>query len=153
MSLPGRQADQDDFLAALDALVKMKTKSPAPQMKYTNPKVAFRHMMRSDTKARVVAGYFIMYDVGSPWYSEDRFLMEDLIIRIYPTASTVEVAIDALSEIARELGCKAVIAGDTQVGYMAPKYLAKGFVTLGTQLMKEVPNGLAPKGDRRTGPD
>lgn len=135
-SRPGRVADGSDIKAALDALIEMKTRSPAAQMKYTDPMTAWRYMVSA--KTRVVDGYFILFDVGSPWYSSDKFLIEDLIIRIYPTDKPVEVAIDALSELALYYGCKAVVAGDTQIGYMRPKYEAQGFVVLGTQLMKEV---------------
>lgn len=135
----------------MSALIEMKEISPAAFMKYTDVTTAYNYMQSA--RARVVDGYFILYDIGSPWYSQEKFLIEDLIIRIYPTTKRVEVAIDALSRIAEHHGLKAVIAGDTQIGYMAPKYLAKGFVTLGTQLMKDIDYGLAPKGDGRASAD
>jgi hypothetical protein len=39
--------------------------------------------------------------------------------------------------------CTAVMAGDTQIGHMVPLYQAAGFVTLGTQLIKELDYGVA----------
>lgn len=144
--------DLDHVMAAL---VAMRVKNPGKQMQYTDVDTARTYIAYAIKRGvtRVVDGYFIMFDIGRPWYSATEFLLEELLIRIYPTSQPVEVAIDALSSIAKSHGLQAVVAGDTQIGYMAPKYLANGFVTLGTQLMKEIHNGLAKEGDGRASTD
>jgi hypothetical protein len=126
------------------ALARLQAKSPAAQMKYTDLDTAMLHIEGNYLhRSRVVGGYFILFDIGSPWYSKERFLIEDIILRIYPTEFPVTVAIDALSTLATMNNCTAVMAGDTQIGHMVPLYQAAGFVTLGTQLIKELDYGVA----------
>lgn len=140
-----RPAVAADAYAGIKALLRMREKNPTKQMQYTDESTALCHLLDCVKRklAVVEQGYLIVFDVGRPWYSKENFLLEDLIIRIEPTTAPVQVAIDALSVLATERRCVAVIAGDTQIGYMAPKYLASGFVTLGTQLMKEITHGVA----------
>lgn len=134
-----RPATKDDAYAALRALRAMKLKSPALQMKYTDEDSALCHMLESVKlkKAVVVGGFFVLFDVGRPWYSKHNFLIEELIIRLSRTAEPVEVAIQALTTLAHEHNCVAVAAGDTQIGYMKDKYLGEGFSLLGYQFIKE----------------
>lgn len=134
-----RPAVQSDCILAINALVAMRAKNPNKQMRYADPDTALAYMQNAagSGNAVVVDGYFIMYAVTPAWFSIDPFLIEELIIRIYPTDSPVEVAIAALDELKALFNCVAIVAGDTQVGYMTPKYLANGFVRLGEQLIKE----------------
>lgn len=96
-------------------------------------------------------GYMILFDVGSPWYTTRRFLIEELILRIGPSEQGVSGAIRCLELLARSHECCAIAAGDTQVGYMVPHYQAEGFTVLGQQLFKEIEHGVRPKGDRPAG--
>lgn len=134
-----KPATKEDCAAALGALLAMRVKNPNKQMKFSDPETALGYMEHAVTQgcAVMVDGYFIMYSVGPAWFSKVNFLIEELIIRIYPTDSPVEVAIAALDELRELFGCVAIVAGDTQVGRMAPKYVAAGFVRLGEQLIKE----------------
>lgn len=134
-----RAAVQGDCIEAINALVAMRVKNPHRQMKYADPDTALDYMLHAAASgnAVVVEGFFIMYAVTPAWFSKENFLIEELIIRIYPSLSPVEVAIAALDELKAMFGCVAIVAGDTQVGYMTPKYQAAGFVHLGSQLIKE----------------
>lgn len=122
------------------SLLSMQRNSPAPQMGWCDIAPSMDHITSRMLMARawVVHGYLVMFDIGAPWHSNARYLIEELILKIQITDRPVTVAIDALSELARLHNCQAVISGDTQIGYMAPKYLAAGFVTLGTQHYKEI---------------
>lgn len=134
-----RPATQGDCIEAINALVAMRAKNPNRQMKYADPDTALAYMKHAAASgnAVVVEGYFIMYAVTPAWFSIEPFLIEELIIRIYPSDRPVEVAIAALDELKVLFGCVAIVAGDTQVGYMTPKYQAAGFQHLGSQLIKE----------------
>lgn len=122
------------------SLLRMQRNSPAPQMGWCDIHAAMNHITTRMIahRAWIVDGYLVMFDIGAPWHSNARYLIEELILKIQVTDRPVTVAIDALSEFARRHNCTAVVAGDTQIGYMAPKYLAAGFVTLGTQHFKEI---------------
>lgn len=134
-----RQATQGDLILGINALVAMREKNPNKQMRYADPDVAFRYLTYAASQGNVVVvdEYLILYSVVKPWFSDADFLVEDLILKIRPTKTPVEVCIDALEELKVMFKCVCVIAGDTQIGYMTPKYIAKGFEPLGVQLIKE----------------
>lgn len=148
-------ATKEDAYEAFAKLVAMKAKSPALQMKFTDEDSALCHMLDCVDKGRAVMvdGYWVQFDYGRAWYSAKNFLIEELILKVYPTAVKVEVAIEALSDLARQHNCVAVAAGDTQIGFMAPKYVAQGYGLLGQQYIKEVPYGLVTQGDGRARSD
>lgn len=150
-----RPAATLDVAPVMAKLLAMLARSPAPQMKYADPIVAERSVRRAIKQGRafICCGFFIMVDVGCDWYSEHSYLIEQIILRVYDTGAPVTRAIDALDEIAAELGCVAIAVGDTQVGYMTPFYQLAGYKTLGTQLMKERANGVHPQGDGGAGSD
>lgn len=124
------------------ALLSMLDKSPAAQMKLCEPEVAGKALQRAKAEKRlfVYGDFGILVDVGSPWHTSKQVLIEEIIVRFRRDhGNTVESAIEQLSVLAREFGCVAVAAGDTQIGLMAPRYLAAGFQPLGTQFYKEIP--------------
>lgn len=134
-----RLATWDDERAVMGALLAMLDKSPAPQMRLADPTSA-RCGVRSaihEGRAYIVGDFFIMVDQGSPWYTSKPVLIEEIILRISREHdTTVEQAIAALDDIAASRGCVAIAAGDTQIGYMRPKYEARGYVPMGYQLLK-----------------
>lgn len=147
-----RPAHEYDLEPVMRAAIHMLGMSPAPQMKFVDIMCVRRHIEQAiETGHAVVQGdYFILFDIGSPWYSTVNYLIEDLIIKFDNAHGTrVSEAIACLEEIAKSRGCVAVAAGDTQVGYMTPKYQAQGFRILGTQLFKEIPDGIHSQIDRR----
>lgn len=77
-----------------------------------------------------------MFDVGKVWYSNDTFLIEELVLRIDNTGQSPEVAVRALDSLRNRFNCAAVIVGDTQVQAMTNHYIRGGYVLLGNQLMK-----------------
>lgn len=131
-----------DVPQIMAALIAMKAKSPAGQMPLTDPMEAecsIRYAVHQGRCFRL-GGFFAMFDIGSPWYTREKFLIEDIILKVWPDDKTakVEDVIDYLIELARLRGCVAVAAGDTQIGLMVPKYVNQGFVVLGTQLFKRL---------------
>lgn len=145
-----RFATTEDIPLIEETLLAMLAKSPARQMKFADQGAAFAYIRQAVNvgNAYIEDGYFILVDAGRPWYSYKEYLIEELILKIRPTTQPVTVAIKALSEIARSRGFEVVAAGDTQVGYMTPHYIAEGFTTIGTQLLKEIDNGIRPQDHR-----
>lgn len=135
-----RVATAEDVEVAVTACIAMKDKNPQRQMKWAEPEPARAYMLHAVSQGCAVVhnGFFIMYAVTPAWFTTVTFLIEEIIIRIYPSEHTVETAIEALTDLAKEFGCVAALAGDTQIGYMAPKYQAAGFSVLGQQFIKEV---------------
>lgn len=134
-----RHARFGDVSPVMGALIRMLDKSPAPQMQYAHPAAAEASICWAikERRAYIVHGYFVMVDVGSDWYTFNKYLIEQIIIKVYDTHLPVTAAIECLDAIAREHGCEAIAVGDTQVGYMTPLYQAAGYKTIGTQLIKE----------------
>lgn len=135
-----RLANELDFPFIETALRELKAKSPAAQMQYIDDDYALANMAQAIREHRgwFCGGYFILVDIGGPWYSPKKMLIEEIILKVYPgRGKTVDDAIAALDTIAAHYGCEATVAGDTQIGYMTPRYHAAGFTTLGTQLLKE----------------
>ena len=136
-----RAADHYDIEPIMAALLKLQAKAASRgQMKFTDEATARRYITQrvDDVQIIMLEGYAIMYDVGAPWYSKQEFLLEELIIKVTPTDRPVSVAIAALEYMARALHLPAVVAGDTQVGYMRQHYEAAGYGLLGYQFLKEI---------------
>lgn len=124
------------------ALLAMLPKSPAPQMRYAEPKVAEAGVRRALAEGRgyFFGGYFVMVDVGSDWYTNATFLIEQIILKVYPDNRSWAVSAivgEGLSLLAEHFKADAIVVGDTQIDYMRPIYHTAGYKTLGTQLMKE----------------
>lgn len=131
-----------DVYEIFNALLLMLRKSPAPQMALVEEEVAYRNLKQAVAEQRlyVYGDFAILVDAGSPWHTSKKVLIEEIVIRWRREFNTpVEAAIRQLDRIAKEHGCVAIAAGDTQVGIMGPRYTAAGFKTLGTQFFKEVP--------------
>ena len=138
-----RLATPGDVPDIMKALMKMLSYSPAPQMKYACPieaELSVRHAIH-EGRAVLFNGYFIMFDLGRDWYARQgvTYLIEQIILKVEKTDTPVEEAIAHLVTLAKERGASLVAAGDTQVGYMGPKYLGAGFLYLGKQYIKELP--------------
>lgn len=114
-------------------------------MKLAEPRVANNYLIYAAATGKlwVYGDFALLVDAAAPWYSTASVLIEDIIVRYRREyGNTVDSAIAQLEVLARRLGCVAVAAGDTQIGLMAPRYLAAGFTTLGTQFYKEIPDGV-----------
>lgn len=135
-------ARESDCIAVFDAMLRMLHKSPAKQMALVEPEHAYTALVQAVREQRLYlyGDYAILVDVGSPWHTTKLVLFEEIIIRYQRVyGHDVSEAVAQLDSIARQHGCVAVAAGDTQVGLMAPRYLAAGFEPLGTQFYKEIP--------------
>jgi hypothetical protein len=146
-----RKATQADLNHMMDELLALKEYSPAPQVQYAEPEVARAYLAAAIERGEVwfTGGYAAVVQVGSDWYSSKRYLIELIILKVYPwQGGRVEDAIKLLDDIADLYSCVAIAVGDTQVGYMTPKYIAAGYTTLGTQLIKEIRRGESSPTDR-----
>lgn len=133
-----RQATEEDCQAFLAVHQKWKGKAAGALMGYADDAAIAAHIRQAaDTGlAVVVDGYFILYCISPLWYTKKTFLIEEIILRIYPTDAPPSVAVQALEELRDLFDCTAVISGDAQAGAMAAHYLAAGFVHLGSQFIK-----------------
>lgn len=136
-----RQATNTDLPAIEKAYNRLLESSNAEHMKHADKDTALQYIQEAISigHAWFYDGYFILFDIGSPWFSKTKMLIEEIIIRVYPTSEPVENAIKALDKLRDEFGCMAVAVGDTQIGHMSLKYISQGYKVLGTQLMKDAP--------------
>jgi hypothetical protein len=136
-----RRATQRDIPAVEKALARMVATSPAAQMKFADIETAVSYIefaIRQDM-AWIMGKYLILVDVGSVWYSPARFLIEQIILKLDIEDAAVNldtVVRNGLSYLRDYHNCDAIVAGDTQIGMMVPRYIAAGFVPIGTQLLK-----------------
>lgn len=142
-----RLATQHDVPLVMTAILDMLAKSPSAQMQYASPMAAelgVRDFIHRES-AIMYGDFFVMLDEFSPWFSNERFLCEVIILRVSrETDAKVSEVIEVLEKIAQERGCKAAIGGDTQIGYMTPHYRKRGWEVLGTQLIKRISHGVSP---------
>lgn len=130
----------------IEAMMAGLAGSPAAHMKYLDLEKAKEYVCQAiaDKHVWVCGSYGVMVDVGCDWYSSTPYLIEQLVFKFpglhsSPAQPLHYVLNEGLTEIAKYFGCRVVVAGDTQIGYMTPKYLQAGFQVLGTQLIKEIP--------------
>lgn len=130
-----------DFPILRPMLLKIQEKNPLKQMVQADIDTAMAYVEDAvrDNRAYIVDDtFFVMFDVGTLWFSQEKFLLEQLVLRISSNNFHVGNAVDALIELAKFHGCTRVVVGDTQRGLMTPHYRAAGFEDLGTQLIKEI---------------
>jgi hypothetical protein len=136
-----RIANLGDMDHIMSCLVALLSKSPAPQMKYADTAVARQYIKRAVYEQRVwfVGGYMLMVDVGSDWYSAEPYLIEQIILKVYPEdkTATVHDAVASLDVLRKKFNCVMTVVGDTQIGYMVDIYKAAGYKHAGVQLVKE----------------
>jgi hypothetical protein len=134
-----RPATPSDVPAIVQALKAMLVYSPAPQMKHADimaAELGVRDAVHEE-RAVIVGDFFIMYDMAKPWFSNKKFLIEDIVLRISREHGTqVKEAVAALDALRVKHGCDGVIVGDTQIGYMQHHYVKAGYTVLGVQLLK-----------------
>lgn len=152
-----RRGTLADHAVIMHALLKLLEKSPAPQMKYADESTARAYLYDAIRDGRLwfVGGYMILVDVGSDWYSNRKYLIEQMILKVYPNHpdTTVHDAIAALDTLQEHYGCVMTVVGDTQIGMMTPHYIEAGYTPIGTQLIKEHINGVCKKKDRHSSTD
>lgn len=128
-----------DIEPIVERLLAMRVKNPNNHMRYTEESMVRASLAGAIAQGKAVMhnGFLILFDVGSPWYTTQKFLIEELILRVYDSDAHVSTAIQQLERLREEHGCVAIAAGDTQVGYMAQHYEAEGYRRIGYQYMKD----------------
>lgn len=136
-----RLATQHDVASIMRPLIAMLAKSPAPQMKFATPIAAEIGVRNAIHEGRgfIFGGYYVMVDVGSDWYTDKVYLIEQIILKIDPEDKSfnVQQIVFLLDTLRERFKADAIVVGDTQIGYMTPIYQAAGYTMLGTQLIKE----------------
>lgn len=122
-------------------LLNLLSLSKAAHMKHVNIHAAeanLRHYIDQGLVWRFGA-YIVIIEVGSEWFTDEPFLIEKLVIKTEdnPEWSLNEVLTTGLEGLKNYYSCAAIVAGDTQTGYMNPHYTRAGFHTLGSQFYRE----------------
>lgn len=127
------------------ALLELLGKSPSLKMKFADREEALSGLQSFIERscAVEVGDYLILYDVGTPWYSKTPHFFEELTIRFQRVFDNpVSDAVRAMKHLALAHGAKVIMVGDTQVGLMVNHYQADGYNVIGTQLLKDISNGI-----------
>lgn len=129
----------NDLKRIRTALTGLLVHSDAAHMKYANLEHAMQYIEQASLagKAHVVSDVFVMFDIGSDWYSKELYMIEQLVLKLSKYGD-VPKAVAFMDNMARVFGVKAIAAGDTQVGAMTPHYIQAGYKVLGTQFIKEL---------------
>lgn len=129
-----------------EAAAKYALRSTAPHMAILNLDVLWDNIVLRAYKGRGVTrfgAYVVLWDVARPFWSKERVLIEDLVIRVFDDDKSVtlqEVLTLHLPKIAEANGLKWIFTGDTQaLGYMGEQYTKAGYTNLGSQFCKEIP--------------
>lgn len=139
-----RKATQADVPAIMEALLALLKISPAPHMRLATPIAAQLGLMHAIHEERcvVVGDYFLMFSICQPWYSDEPVFFEDIVLRISRIHNNkLDEVLDAIETLSASYGCNYAAAGDTQIGYMGPKYEARGYELMGQQYLKGPLNG------------
>ncbi len=98
-------------------------------------------------RANVIAGYLVMYELGIPWYHDEKYLFEMLVMKmpsnfvhgpVIYKHNDIAVAIEWFEREAKAQGCVAIAVGDSTQGAMISVYQKLGYHLAATQLMKEL---------------
>lgn len=95
--------------------------------------------------AYIIDGYLVMVDEVQPWYTEDKFLQEWLVVKVYrPINQSISSIPAALEKIAVERGCIGIISADTAPAQLvAQAYKDAGFKPLTTSFYKVLDHGIS----------
>lgn len=134
-----RKATVADVPAIMDALKALLKISPAPHMRMAQPmpaELGVRHAIHEE-RAVIIGDFFLMYSICQPWYSDEAVFFEDIVLKISKHhGNKVDEVIAAIETLSALYGCNYAATGDTQIGYMGPKYEARGFEYMGQQYLK-----------------
>lgn len=114
-----RTIDNTDYPLIRQAIDKWKTIIPLYNYcKKFNPEKIIANIYRKDTEgaAYIVGGSFLLLVTeGSPDYSDDLILQEDLILSLVPGGRLLDV-VDALEDIAKVRGVDHIALSDSSIG-------------------------------------
>ena len=97
-------------LHALAALSDLKASSKSVPAYLIEPNYALTTLLYKPNAFVVNGRWFIVYDVGTPWFSDKRVLQEVMVLRIAPGGRFSEVT-DFLEAEAKAWQCEAIMAG------------------------------------------
>jgi hypothetical protein len=128
-----------DIEQAMVVIGKMTRPDLVPFMRHFSPERAKASLMQGarNNRAYMVDGYLVVFDLMSPWHSEVTLLIEEFVLRVYPTSHSPSVVPEFLDAMRVMHNAAYIVSGDGQVGAMSKHYLAAGYRKIGEQYMKE----------------
>lgn len=128
-----------DIEQAMTVIGKMTRPDLVPFMRHFCPAKAKASLMEAARRNRayMVDGYLVVFDTMSPWHSDITIVIEEFVLRVYPTNFTPAVVTEFLDAMKSMHNAVSIVSGDGQVGAMSKHYLAAGYRKIGEQFMKE----------------
>ncbi len=100
----------------------------------------YNAIMNGHIKAVIAAGYVVVYDIGSLWYSSAQLLIEEMVLRLGEVPGDVAAVPAMLDELARLYGCQGVVSGNAiQRPGLSRVYEKAGYMPVATRFYKEIP--------------
>jgi len=103
-----------------------------------SPDIVWERIVRGELRAAFVAGYFLVYDIGPTWCSEDDVLHELMLKHALP-GGTFSEAVEGMRVIAQVNGCIGILSGNGVLrDGLRRLYERRGFVKLNEAYFLEV---------------
>lgn len=123
-------------ISTINKLVKNNAKL---WFKYLDAKAVIDFLISHDATYIVDETYLVAYDIDVPWYSNELFLHELVVLKLKPGSSFDKVT-SFLEGKRDEAGAKIIFSGTTLAEddvKLASLYISQGFVQSAIGLMKE----------------
>lgn len=135
-----RLATEQDLPAIKAALNRTLLISDSAAKYGASEEVALREIRSAmdNHLAYVQDGVFILFQLGCLWYSDEPVLFEQLVMRIDEQRGSLFSIIESFDVVAKSLGARHIVVGDSQQLAMLPRYEAMGYTLAATQMYKGV---------------
>lgn len=140
-----------DYLPALDiAEIKIReicAKSSKQWVKQVDPDTVIAYLWDTvqgltDHNIDLVDGYLVVWYVGIPWWSNNKILQEDLVLKVDDkTHAGFGSVVQFLTNTAKDLGCQGIGVGTAfsdREPALVRVYQKHGFKLESSQLFKEI---------------
>ncbi len=105
-----QESDRERIAAALQAAVYLSLEATVSYL-CTDQEYVVDQIIRGEVDSVVIDdAYLLVYTVGSPWYTQELVVLEDMVLRI-GSGSTFSVVTDYLDGLAEEFNCKVQLVG------------------------------------------
>ena len=140
-----------EYLRALetaeDLIREICAKSTKSWVRMVDPETVIDYLwdtLQGSTEHNIslVDGYLIVWYVGQPWWSNDKILQEDLVLKVAPdTKADFATVVNFLQDMAEQLCCSGIGAGTAfsdRDPALVRVYQKHGFKLEASQLFKEL---------------
>lgn len=146
-----RSANIGDVVKAREIMEQ----SPSYLRERADLSYAMTNLMTSsdDGLCFVFNGYLYLFAICNQWWTPDKFLCEEFVIRIddKDESPPAEQAIAFLDQLAKVNECRFIVASDFLSGQLDGAYKANGYRPMGTTFIKDLNNVLQPTGSKESG--